>query len=400
MAQQNLNLGVADNDGLGDSLKAGGTKIQANFTDLYTNKLNTSAIGVSVQAFDADLSAIAALTGTNTIYYRSAASTWTAVTTGGGVTFSGGVISLGAITPTSVAASGTVAGSNLSGTNTGDQTSVSGNAGTATALATGRTLAITGDLTWTSPTFNGSSNVTAAGTLATVNSNVGSFGSSTLVPVVTLNAKGLVTACTTATITRAALATYLDVMPSYKAGNYIWSKRDVNANTSSVIGLNLMRATIIVVTQTITISELFTRISTAAASGNVQLAIYATDASGTVPSGNPIAKTGNISTTSAAMVNATVNSGTPVQLPAGIYFIAVMCDNATAAIPCFIGGTAGLTAYVGSATLANLSSASGSNFLSLQWSVTFGTWPNATTTPGTETAIQEPFIGFKVSSVP
>lgn len=57
-------------------------------------------------------------------------------------------------------------GLTLSGSNTGDQTSVSGNAGTATALATGRTLGITGDLTWTSPSFNGTSNVTAAGTIA------------------------------------------------------------------------------------------------------------------------------------------------------------------------------------------------------------------------------------------
>lgn len=53
----------------------------------------------------------------------------------------------------------------LSGTNTGDQTTVSGNAGSATVLATGRTLAITGDLTWTSPSFDGSGNVTAAGTI-------------------------------------------------------------------------------------------------------------------------------------------------------------------------------------------------------------------------------------------
>ena len=53
----------------------------------------------------------------------------------------------------------------LSGTNTGDQTSVSGNAGTATALATGRTLGITGDIVWTSPSFDGTANVTAAGTI-------------------------------------------------------------------------------------------------------------------------------------------------------------------------------------------------------------------------------------------
>jgi hypothetical protein len=61
-------------------------------------------------------------------------------------------LALGAITPTSVAASGAVSGSNLSGTNTGDQTSVTGNAGTATALATARNIF--------NISFNGTSNVT------------------------------------------------------------------------------------------------------------------------------------------------------------------------------------------------------------------------------------------------
>lgn len=88
-----------------------------------------------------------------------------------------------------------------SGTNTGDQTSVSGNAGTATALATGRTISISGDLTYTSPSFDGSGNVTAAGTLATVNSNVGSFGSATASPTYTVNGKGLITAAANVTIT-------------------------------------------------------------------------------------------------------------------------------------------------------------------------------------------------------
>ena len=66
--------------------------------------------------------------------------------------------------------------------------SVSGSAGTANALTTGRTIAITGDLAYTSPSFDGTGNVTAAGTLATVNSNVGTFTK------VTINAKGLATA--------------------------------------------------------------------------------------------------------------------------------------------------------------------------------------------------------------
>jgi len=62
--------------------------------------------------------------------------------------------------------------------------------GSAATLTTGRTIAVTGDISYTSPSFDGSANVTAAGTLATVNSNVGSFTNAT----VTVNAKGLVTA--------------------------------------------------------------------------------------------------------------------------------------------------------------------------------------------------------------
>jgi len=42
------------------------------------------------QPIDADLTALAALTGTNTIYYRSAANTWTAVNVSTGLAFSGG----------------------------------------------------------------------------------------------------------------------------------------------------------------------------------------------------------------------------------------------------------------------------------------------------------------------
>jgi hypothetical protein len=67
--------------------------------------------------------------------------------------------------------------------------------GSAATLTTGRTIAITGDLAYTSPSFDGSTNVTAAGTLATVNSNVGSFTAANI----TVNAKGLITAASSGT---------------------------------------------------------------------------------------------------------------------------------------------------------------------------------------------------------
>ena len=51
--------------------------------------------------------------------------------------------------------------------------------------------------------FGGTGNITLTTTLDTVNSNVGSFGSSTAIPVVTVNGKGLVTGVSTANITTA-----------------------------------------------------------------------------------------------------------------------------------------------------------------------------------------------------
>jgi hypothetical protein len=102
-----------------------------------------------------------------------------------------GANSAAAITGTTIQATGGF---------TGDLT---GNSDTATALATGRTIGMTGDMTWTSAAFDGTGNVTGAGTLATVNSNVGTFGGASAIPVVTVNAKGLVTAVTTASIVTA-----------------------------------------------------------------------------------------------------------------------------------------------------------------------------------------------------
>jgi len=89
----------------------------------------------------------------------------------------------------------------ITGTNTGDQTTITGNAGSATILQTSRTIGtLTGDVTSTGSSFNGSANNTNATTLATVNSNVGSFGSATQTPTYTVNAKGLITASSNTTI--------------------------------------------------------------------------------------------------------------------------------------------------------------------------------------------------------
>jgi len=112
----------------------------------------------------------------------------------------------------------------FSGNITGD---VTGNADTATSWATARDLSLTGDGTATLSGVDGTANVSAALTLATVNSNVGSFGSSTAIPVLTVNAKGLVTAATTASIT-----TSLTLQSDDAVNNTV----DLAADTLKILG--------------------------------------------------------------------------------------------------------------------------------------------------------------------
>ena len=148
-------------------------------------------------------------------------------------------VSLGVITPTGVAATGAVTGSNLSGTNTGDETtqtilqklgvdtlygdntgdetatsilnklgiySISGvNTGDETEQtilaklgATAVTGSNTGDQTITlTGDVTGSGTGTFPATLATVNSSPGTYADSHMVPTITVNEKGLVTKITT-----------------------------------------------------------------------------------------------------------------------------------------------------------------------------------------------------------
>ena len=91
-------------------------------------------------------------------------------------------------------------GATISGGITGDLTGdVTGNADTATTLATSRTLSISSDATG-SASFNGGANADIAITLANSGVTAGTYGSSSAIPAITVDAKGRITSATTSAI--------------------------------------------------------------------------------------------------------------------------------------------------------------------------------------------------------
>ena len=78
--------------------------------------------------------------------------------------------------------------------------SLTGNASTATVLATPRNFSITGDAAATAVSFDGSANVVLDVTLASTGVVADTYGSSTNIPVITVDTKGRVTALSTAAI--------------------------------------------------------------------------------------------------------------------------------------------------------------------------------------------------------
>ena len=133
---------------------------------------------IGAQAADADLTALAALSGTNNIYYRSADDTWTSVTIGTGLTFTGGTL----------AASGGAGISSLNGLTDATQTFAVGTAGTDFAIvsasgvhtfnlpdasATARGVITTGTQTIAgAKTFSSAGTFSAGGTGLTVTGNM------------------------------------------------------------------------------------------------------------------------------------------------------------------------------------------------------------------------------------
>jgi len=183
--------------------------------------------------------------------------------------------------------------------------------------------------------------------------------------------------------------------PGYIVNNW-YSPVGYNAAAATPVlnGANSVTCSFGIVPQSVTASTLGGRITTLAAGGNVQFAVYTNGAWGR-PS-TLVAATGNISTAAAGAVNGVASA----PLPAGNYWFCQNADNATVVLTAQGGSTA--SPYVGSAAQGSAGTGPALPILGVSTAQTFGTWPSFTsgTVWGEITTAIAPYLLFKVASSP
>lgn len=167
----------------------------------------------------------------------------------------------------------------------------------------------------------------------------------------------------------------------------------------AVVSANLIALMPFQIRRRVTIQALACRVTTLAAGGNVQLAVYAANLNTSLPIGQPVAKTGNIVTDATGYLSLPVldKAGAALApygatLDRGLYWFGVNADASaagTAILHALNAGSQYVGNLVGAVTLAN---AGGGYFKSA--AATFGTWPDLTGVALTETPAQNFATGW------
>ena len=184
-----VTIGLVDDPTVsGDLTVTGDLTVSGTTTTVNTTVTVSDAVVVNNAGSDIGLKVNSTSTG-HIMQLQDNGSDVLVVADGGTTTgtFAGpltGAVTGNASTATALATARTIGGVsfdgtaniNLPGVNATGNQATSGNAATATALATGRTIGMTGDVVWTSASFDGSGNVTGT---ATIQANSVTMGTDT-----------------------------------------------------------------------------------------------------------------------------------------------------------------------------------------------------------------------------
>jgi hypothetical protein len=146
---------------------------------------------------------------------------------------------------------------------------ISGNASTATTLQTSRNFSASGDATAPNVSFNGSQNVDLVLTLSNSGVTAGIYGSATEIPVLTVDAKGRVTAASTA-----AISTTLNVAGGTGTGSVALGTQTLTLAAGTGISTVASAQTVTISNTGVTqLSGTSNQVSVSASTGSVTLSL-------------------------------------------------------------------------------------------------------------------------------
>lgn len=187
----------------------------------------------------------------------------------------------------------------------------------------------------------------------------------------------------------------------YIANNWYFAP-DVFPAAGAARAIDVITLFPIIVPQSITISELAARVATAQATKNIQLAIYASNATTCRPTGSALSSTASITLATPGNISAAL--GANVALTAGsVYWLASNVDSTTAVLASLSLAGHFIPGLMGSTTIADLwSGGQAATIMGVTTPQTFGTWGDLTSATFTVLANSGIMtnIAFKVWSIP